>query len=267
MKTAHALVLDGHGLNCAREMALGFQLVGASATICHLNDLTQHNLLDYDILVLPGGFSFGDHLGSGRALAQRLLRPPLAQPIAAFVAAGRLIWGVCNGFQTLVQMGLLPGSTGQASLIHNRSGRFECRWVELAAQPDSPCLFTQGMQRLQLPVRHGEGQLLGHFPDSQVPLRYLDSQGQPTSDYPANPNGSPGGAAALCDASGKIFGLMPHPEAFLRFTQHPHWTQRREQLRRSGQSCPVEGHGLEFFRNAKRAAEESLLASALPTRG
>ena len=261
MKTAHALVLDGHGLNCAREMALGFQLVGAQATICHLNDLVTHNLLDYDILVLPGGFSFGDHLGSGRALAQRLLRAPLADSIASFVASGRLIWGVCNGFQTLVQMGLLPGGGAQASLAPNQSHKFECRWVKLASQPQSPCVFTRGLKQLELPVRHGEGQLLGNFPDTLVPLRYLNEQGSPTQDYPANPNGSPGGAAALCDASGKIFGLMPHPEAFLRFTQHPHWTRQRELLNRQNLPCPQEGQGLAFFQNAKLAAEELHTAS------
>jgi phosphoribosylformylglycinamidine synthase len=242
-----ALILTGHGLNCAREMALGFQLVGAHPHIVHLNDLPQITLLDYDILVLPGGFSFGDHLGSGRALSQRLLRAPLGQAIERFVEAGKLVWGVCNGFQTLVQMGLLPGP---CTLASNESGRFECRWVRLAVNPTSPCRFTRGLTHLELPVRHGEGRLLGSPPPDCVPLHYVDPQGQPTQEYPYNPNGSPLGAAALCDASGRIFGLMPHPEAFLRWTQHPNWTQQREHFRRQGLSCPTEGQGLSLFRAA-----------------
>lgn len=238
------LIITGHGLNCAREMALGFELVGARPRVVHLNDLEQLNWPDYDLLVLPGGFSFGDHLGSGRALAQRLLRAPLGQAVRRFVDSGKLVWGVCNGFQTLVQMGLLPSG---CTLAPNASGRFECRWVRLVANPHSPCLFTRGMDVLELPVRHGEGRLLGQPPAECVPLRY---QGD---DYPNNPNGSVDGAAALCDPSGRIFGMMPHPEAFVRWTQHPEWTRTRERCRRQGQEPPVEGQGLAFFRQAVAA--------------
>lgn len=264
-----ALILDGHGLNCAREMAQGFRLAGALPQLCHLNDLEQKNLLDFHILVLPGGFSFGDHLGSGRALAQRLLRPPLADAIQGFVQSGRLLWGVCNGFQALVQMGLLPGPSGQATLAPNQSGRFECRWVRLVSHGQARCRWTQGMQDLHLPVRHGQGCLLGAYEPENVPLFYADPEGQPTTRYPYNPNGSPGGAAALCDPSGRIFGLMPHPEAFLRFTQQPTWTRQADALRRAGQPLPVSGQGLQFFTNAVEAAREWLLqerpAAALST--
>ena len=244
------LILTGHGLNCAREMALGFSLVGAQPQIVHVNDLAQHDLQEFDMLVLPGGFSYGDHLGSGRALAQRLLRAPLGQAVQRFVDSGKLVWGVCNGFQALVQMGLLPAG---CTLAPNASQRFECRWVRLAVDPKSPCLFTRGLTHLELPVRHGEGRLLGNPPAHLVPLRYTDPQGQPTQDYPANPNGSPGGAAALCDASGRIFGMMPHPEAFLRWTQHPHWTRTRELHQRQGTSPNQEGQGLSLFRLAVSA--------------
>lgn len=247
-----ALILDGHGLNCAREMALGFRLVGVQAEVVHLNDLQAGELLSYDMLVLPGGFSFGDHLGSGRALSQRLWRAPLGRAIERFVEADRLIWGVCNGFQTLVQMGLLPGPS---SLAANASGRFECRWVRLQANPDSPCLWTRGLDQLELPVRHGEGRLLGEFPAECVPLRYCDPAGQVTEEYPHNPNGSPAGAAALCHPNGRIFGMMPHPEAFLRWTQHPHWTLKRERARRSGLELPREAQGLAFFRAAVAALQ------------
>lgn len=256
-----ALILDGHGLNCAREMAQGFRLAGAVPSLCHLNDLERKNLLDYHILVLPGGFSFGDHLGSGRALAQRLLRAPLAEAIQRFVQSGRLVWGVCNGFQALVQMGLLPGPTGRATLAPNQSGRFECRWVRLLSNPRATCRWTHGMQDLQLPVRHGEGCLLGRYAEENVPLFYADPEGQATTRYPFNPNGSPGGAAALCNQDGRIFGLMPHPEAFLRFTQHPGWTRQADALRRCGQPLPTAGQGLQFFTNAVEAAQEWLLES------
>jgi len=241
------LIVTGHGLNCAREMALGFRLVEAEPLVVHLNDLESLNLMDYDMLVLPGGFSFGDHLGSGRALSQRLLRAPLGQAVRRFVDSGKLVWGVCNGFQTLVQMGLLPQG---CTLAPNASGRFECRWVRLAVNANSPCLFTQGMEFLELPVRHGEGRLLGNPPDPCVPLRYVSGQGQATEDYPANPNGSALGAAALCDASGRIFGMMPHPEAFVRWTQHPNWTRTRDACQRQGLPLPKEGQGLSLFRTA-----------------
>lgn len=244
------LILTGHGLNCAREMALGFELVGALPQVVHLNDLPDLAWPDYDMLILPGGFSFGDHLGSGRALAQRLLRAPLGQAVRRFVDSGKLVWGVCNGFQTLVQMGLLPSG---CTLVPNRSGRFQCRWVRLRANPDSPCLFTRGMDVLELPVRHGEGCLIGQPPAACVPLHYTDDFGQPTQEYPANPNGSALAAAALCDPSGRIFGMMPHPEAFIRWTQHPEWTRTRERCRRQGQAPPTEGQGLAFFRQAVAA--------------
>jgi len=246
---ARALILTGQGINCAREMAQGFLLAEAEATICHLNDLAELTLSDYQILVLPGGFSFGDHLGSGRALARRLRRAPLGQAIERFVAEGKLVWGVCNGFQTLVQMGLLPSG---CTLAPNASGRFECRWVRLKANPESPCVFTRGMDSLELPVRHGEGQLVGNLQVRDLPLQYVDDHG-PTQNYPDNPNGSLLAGAALCDSTGRIFGLMPHPEAFLRSTQHPEWTLQK---RRLGVGFPREGSGLAFFQSAVKAALE-----------
>lgn len=247
-----ALILTGQGINCAREMAQGFRLAEAEPVVCHLNDLDQVAFQNFQVLVLPGGFSFGDHLGSGRALARRLRRAPLGQAIEGFVGEGKLVWGVCNGFQTLVQMGLLPEG---CSLAPNASGRFECRWVKLRARADSPCLFTKGLDQLELPVRHGEGRLVGAPSPELIPLQYCDSSG-PTHNYPENPNGSVQSAAALCDPTGRIFGLMPHPEAFLRSTQHPEWTRHKELTRRFGSEFPPEGTGLSFFRNAVKAAQQ-----------
>ncbi len=246
--TVRALIVTGHGINCAREMAQGFRLAGADPVTVHLNDLESLDMLGFDILVLPGGFSFGDHLGAGRALSQRLLRHPLGDQLRRFVDSGRLVWGVCNGFQTLVQLGLLPAG---CTLVGNQSGKFECRWVRLLVDAKSPCVFTQGMTHLELPVRHGQGRLIGNPPEGLVPLRYQD-EGGVTQAYPANPNGSAGGAAAMCDPTGRIFGLMPHPEAFLRPTQHPDWSLRKRQG-----TMPV-ADGLSLFHNAVLAGLEQV---------
>ncbi|MEB3220618.1 MAG: phosphoribosylformylglycinamidine synthase subunit PurQ [Candidatus Sericytochromatia bacterium] len=266
-----ALVLTGHGINCERETALAFKRAGAQATIAHLADW-EAGLVDlgaHHLLALPGGFSFGDHLGSGRALAARLRQGALWEALRHFVDRGGYVLGICNGFQALVKLGLLPALDGsrvpQASLVANASGRFEDRWVTLLPDPESPCTFTAGLGPLELPVRHGEGRLVA-APDvllrlaaeGLVALRYGDASGAPTEAYPANPNGSPGGIAGLCDPSGRVFGLMPHPEAYLDFTLHPAWTRRREMLVRAGQPVPVEGAGLALFRNVVAHARASL---------
>ena len=187
--------------------------------------------------MVPGGFSFGDHLGSGAMLAALMART-LREPLAAFIDRGGLVLGVCNGFQVLVRMGLVPGLDGWAqsvALVHNDSGRFEDRWVEVRFDPASPCLWTRGIERLALPVRHGEGKLVAPVDllrriDAArlgaaryaTPAAQADS-GSATVPYPANPNGSLHNLAGLCDPSGRVFGLMPHPEAFLHRHHHPTW--------------------------------------------
>jgi phosphoribosylformylglycinamidine synthase len=217
-------------------------------------------LADYDFLNLPGGFLDGDDLGSAKAGAVRFKYGSVAgrhrflADLLQFVADGKLVLGVCNGFQLLAKLGFLPGFDGRygdqtASLTHNDSGRFEDRWCHLAVNPSSPCVFTRGIERLYLPVRHGEGKFVpGDHEvlrrvqgEGLVSVRYADADGQPTVRYPANPNGSIAAIAGLCDPTGRIFGLMPHPEAFVHRTQHPRWT--REDL-------PEEGEGLAIFRNA-----------------
>jgi phosphoribosylformylglycinamidine (FGAM) synthase-like amidotransferase family enzyme len=257
-----ALVLTGNGTNCEREMAEACRLGGFAPVIAHLADLLDGTvrLDEFHLLNLPGGFLDGDDLGSARAQSIRLRHAAvaggngrLADQFARFVERGRLVLGVCNGFQLMVKMGLLPGldrREGQtATLTHNDSGRFEDRWVRVAADPGSPCIFTRGMDMIELPVRHGEGKFVV---DSEVhlvemdhrrliALRYCDERGRPTESYPANPNGSRGAVAGVCSPSGLLFGLMPHPEAFLNRVNHPRWT--REDL-------PDEGAGVLFFRNA-----------------
>lgn len=272
MKPVKALVLTGNGTNCEREMAHGCRQAGAEATIAHTAELFSGavRLSDYHFLGLPGGFLDGDDLGSAKAGAVRLKygrvqadgRHPLFGDLLRFVSEGKLILGVCNGFQLLVKLGLLPGlealGAQSASLTHNDSGRFEDRWVHLTVDPESPCVFTRGLSKLYFPVRHGEGKFIPGDHEvlrtieqkKLVPLRYADPDGQATMEYPWNPNGSVGAIAGVCDPSGRIFGLMPHPEAFLHRTNHPRWT--REEL-------PEEGQGAALFRNAVEFARENLV--------
>lgn len=249
------LVLSGFGINCERETAEAFRRAGGAPEIVHLNDLVlaPDRLAVADIFAIPGGFSFGDNVASGKILANRL-RHTLGGPMRAFVADGKLAIGICNGFQVMVKMGLLPLFDGdfrqEVTLAHNNSDRYEDRWVTLAADPSSPCVWTRGIRALEVPIRHGEGKFIPRDAETldrlrangQVALRYTARDGAPANGvYPLNPNGSEDDIAGICDPSGRIFGLMPHPEAFLDRTNHPRWT--REDL-------PEEGAGLQLFRNA-----------------
>jgi phosphoribosylformylglycinamidine synthase I len=267
-----ALVITGDGLNCERETALAFQLAGARPELVHITDILrgERRLREFQLLALIGGFANGDHLGAGTVQAGRF-RHRLRGELERFVEEQRPIIGICNGFQTLVKMGLLPAfrqrsapSLGgihrgadpwerTATLMSNDSGRFEDRWVHLRVEPASPCVWTAGIERLYLPVRHGEGRF--HVRDSavldhleaagQIVLRYCDREGRPTQRYPWNPNGSLAAVAGICDATGTIFGLMPHPEAFLSPYNHPSWTRAAA----TGRPLPPEGQGLALFRN------------------
>lgn len=260
--TVKAIVISGNGTNCEIEVAHACRLAGAEADIVHISALLSGRvrLEDYHFLNLAGGFLDGDDLGSAKAGANRLSharvagqQKTLADDIRCFVAAGKLVMGVCNGFQLLVKMGLLPAFDGDSrqtcSLTFNDCGRFENRWCALQVNPDSPCVYTRGLTELYLPVRHGEGKfvtdsdaILARLEQDQlIVLKYADARGNPTMSFPDNPNGSLASTAAICDSSGRIFGLMPHPEAFLHRTHHPRWT--RENL-------PEEGMGLQLYRNA-----------------
>jgi phosphoribosylformylglycinamidine synthase len=275
--TVRALVLTGDGINCEMEMAQGFRLAGAAPTIAHLTDVMagEVDLAAFQILAFPGGFSFGDHLGSGKALANRIRRSALWGDLCRFIADGGYVWGVCNGFQAMVKLGLLPALTGlgeqDVSLVANVSGQFEDRWVRLGVNPASPCAYTQGLTQLYLPSRHGEGRLVASpevverlLAQGYVALQYVDGEGRGTEAYPENPNGSPFGIAGLCDRSGRVFGLMPHPEAFLDFTNHPHWTRLKSELRRQGLPIPRHGQGLALFENVVAAAARSLSRQQTP---
>lgn len=246
MAQAKTLVITGYGTNCEVESAHAARLSGAdTADIAFFSDLVagRTRLTDYNFLIFPGGFLDGDDLGSALAAAQRWRHAatqhsePLLDQLKTFHTEGGIILGICNGFQLLVKLGMLPAVGNayldrQVSLSHNDSARFEDRWVHLKANPQSPCVFTKGVDMLYLPVRHGEGKIV--FRDDAVrealtannliALQYADPEaGTPTQEYPYNPNGSPMGIAGLTDPSGRILGLMPHPEAYNHPTNHPGW--------------------------------------------
>ena len=259
------LVITGDGLNCERETAHAFALAGAAPELVHVTDILngERSLSEFRILAFIGGFSNGDHLGAGTVQASRF-RHRLREPLERFVAAGRPVIGICNGFQTLVKMGLLPGSARgweqTATIMANDSGRFEDRWVRLVVDPSSPCIWTRGLRHLYLPVRHGEGkfvtrdaaEVLALRRGARIVVRYADERGRPTLEYPANPNGSADAVAGVCDSSGRIFGLMPHPEAYLSPYNHPAWTRTAA----LGEPLPAEGEGVALFRNAVQFVRE-----------
>jgi len=254
------LIITGHGLNCEAESRFAWEQAGARPTLVHLNDLMAkpEQLHRYGALMFIGGFSFGDHLTSGHVMAH-LLRHHLEEDLATFIAEGGLVMGVCNGFQIMTKLGLVPGLDSAyfkpaVALLQNDCGAFQNFWVRLKFEPASPCIFTRGLDAMDLPIRHGEGKL---FPRDRatldaiearhgVPCRYVDpATGEPTQQFPHNPNGSANAIAGLCDATGRVFGLMPHPEAYLFPEQHPHWS-----FRPRGEPAPSHGAGLKLFENA-----------------
>ncbi len=265
MEKVNAIVVSGNGINCEMEMAHALRLAGADRVdIVNIFSLLDGDVdvLDYNFINFAGGFLDGDNLGSARAGAVRIrfakirkTEERLLDRIISFIDRGGLILGVCNGFQLLVKLGLLPGfdnnyTEQRVTLTFNSSGRFEDRWVTLRANKKSDCVFTRGIDTIYLPVRHGEGRFLTDNDDTlkrlekdnQIVLQYVRQKGEEfTAEYPYNPNGSVLGIAGICSKDGRIFGLMPHPEAFLHRTNHPRWF--REEL-------PEEGDGLRLFVNA-----------------
>ncbi|MFH1612579.1 MAG: phosphoribosylformylglycinamidine synthase I [bacterium] len=251
------LVLTGFGINCDYETLEAFQMVGAEAERVHLNDLIsgEKNMLSYQILAFPGGFSFGDDIASGKVLANKF-KFNLQESLEQFIKDKKLIIGICNGFQVMVKLGILPGFDENykqqlTTLTFNNSGKFENRWVYLKANKSSSCIFTQGIDLIYLPVRHGEGNFITKdenvlkklHTQNQIVFSYVDENGKSVNGkYPENPNGAMDDIAGICDPTGKIFGLMPHPEAYLCQTNHPRWTREK--------NLPQEGMGVQVFRNA-----------------
>jgi phosphoribosylformylglycinamidine synthase subunit PurQ / glutaminase len=264
MSPPKALVLTGFGLNCDNETAFALKTAGADPERIHLNALIEgnRNLRDFQIFIIGGGFSWGDDHGAGVIMAMRI-KHRLSDALRDFVGRGGLVLGICNGFQVLVNLGLLPlfeppELRREVALIGNDCGNFRDQWVKLAVNRASPCVFTRGMDIIDLPVRHGEGKfyadpMIVHRIETQkqVIMRYATLDGAAARGaFPHNPNGSVGDIAGICDPTGRIAGLMPHPEAFNHVTNHPDWTVWKEQCRRAGTNLSEEGKGIQLFRNA-----------------
>jgi phosphoribosylformylglycinamidine synthase len=260
-----ALVLTGYGLNCDHETAYAFELAGADALRIHINSLINGsvNLIDFQILVFIGGFSWGDDHGAGVIQAIRL-KTNIGDQIIEFVEKGNLVLGICNGFQSLVNLGLLPGlaynyQRRSVAITHNDCGNFRDQWVMLKANTASPCIFTRGIELVELPVRHGEGKfftddgtLTDLWENNQVAIQYALPNGELANGrFPFNPNGSINDIAGICDPTGRIFGLMPHPESYNHWTNHPDWTRRKEIARRRGDAPPAAlPPGVRLLQNA-----------------
>lgn len=254
------LIVTGFGLNCERETVAAFEQAGGTPEQVHLNDILagKRRLEEFAILAFIGGFSFGDHLGAGTVFANRV-RHRLRSQLEHFVADGKLIIGICNGFQTLTRLGLVPGLgndtfTPTVALAENTQGTFRDAWVSVRAEEKSPCIFTKGIGMMPIPVRHGEGRVVVDSPDTLaeiesrnlVAMRYVDpGTGESADDFPGNPNGSTHAIAGLCDPTGRIFGLMPHPEAYLSPHNHPAWTRQK-----IAGELPQRGLGRQVFDNA-----------------
>lgn len=242
MAAPRVLILRAPGTNCDEETSFAFARAGGLPTRRHINQIldSPEELTQYQILSLPGGFSYGDDISAGRILGNQI-RHHLAEQLARFQADGKLILGICNGFQILMRSGVLIANDAQgepATLAWNASGRYQDRWVELEVASDR-CVFLRGIQRLYLPIAHAEGRFV---PRDDQTLQALEAQGRLVLRYRGtSPNGAVANVAGVCDASGRVFGLMPHPERYLERTHHPRWTR--------GEGTDP-GEGLAIFRNA-----------------
>ncbi len=255
-------VLRSDGANCDEELYYAFEKFSAASEYVHVNQLRNKDkkLANYQILALPGGFSYGDDVASGKILAVELISF-LKNELSEFISKKGLILGVCNGFQTLVRTGLLPfDNLGKmdATLALNASGHFECRWIKVKIE-DSRSLFLNGSDEiLNLAVNHGEGKFFATDKtikkiedEKQIAFRYVDDNGKPTQKYPQNPNGSTLAIAGVTDPTGRILGLMPHPEKFVDITQHPNWRRFNKSARL------VKPHGAIVFESMIRFAKQS----------
>lgn len=264
MKKVKVIVLRTAGTNCDNETAFAFSKVGADAELVHINELIRKKkkLLDYHILTVPGGFTYGDDIASGKILANEI-KYNIRKDIEKFLSCGKLMLGICNGFQVLVKMGLLPALGGRlwnadVTLNLNDSGKFEDRWCYLKRSSGNISVWTKDLPDIiYLPVAHAEGKFIPRNDaalnalkkNKQIAFQYSDQNGKRGS-YPVNPNGSIDNIAGISDTTGRVLGMMPHPERFIRKSQHPRWT--REILKE-------EGHGFYIFKNGVEFAKKNLL--------
>jgi phosphoribosylformylglycinamidine synthase subunit PurQ / glutaminase len=255
------LIFSGYGLNSEEETAYGFELAGASAEIVHINDVVdgKYKLDDYQILSFPGGFSYGDDTGAGNAYANKI-KNHLWENIFTFVQKDKLVIGICNGCQIVNNLGLVPAFSSnygerQTALLYNKSARFITRWTDLKVVSDSPWL--DGIDTISLPIAHGEGNFYTNTENvrklqesRQIALKYIKGEMCDYLDYPVNPNGSIDDIAGITDETGKILGLMPHPERGMFFNQLPNWQITKELYNRENKNLPKTGPGLQIFKNA-----------------
>lgn len=257
------IIVTGYGINCEEETSKAFELSGGLTTIVHINDLIGNPkmLNDYQIMAFPGGFSYADDTGSGNALANKI-KNNIEKEILDFAKQDKLIIGICNGFQILTNLGLVPAKENkygerQAVLMHNAHARYECRWVKLK-NTSQKCVWTRNIDTLHCPIAHGEGNFYAEkevidslIKNDQIAFKYVKDDNSPANqEFPFNPNGAMLDIAGICDESGRIFGLMPHPERFNSFTNEDGWTLTKEKLLREGSPLPTLGKGLQVFKNA-----------------
>jgi phosphoribosylformylglycinamidine synthase I len=258
MADVKAIVLRAAGINCDVETEHALELAGATAQRVHINRIIENkSLLDeFQIVVFPGGFSYGDDVAAGKILANQIVHH-LFEPLQKFIEQGKLVLGICNGFQVLVKTGILPGDNSDrqqaVTITNNDSGKFEDRWVYLVPQTDR-CVFIEPGRQIYLPIAHAEGKIVTKDQatldrlksEGHLAFKYVDANGA-EGDYPVNPNGSVESIAGLTDTTGRVLGLMPHPERFVRRTQHPRWT-------RPGN---VDSDGMTIFNNAVKYVGEN----------
>ncbi len=276
MVQVNAIVLRAAGINCDMETEYALQLTGAQAKRVHINRIIEDkNLLEqYQIIVIPGGFSYGDDVAAGKILANQIVHH-LYEPIQKFIDDGKLVLGICNGFQALVKAGILPGSNKKSAtegtenteknqsvtITYNDSGKFEDRWVYLSPQTYK-CIFIEPGRQIYLPIAHGEGKVVTKDQqtlenlkaEKQIAFKYVDENGN-EGEYPVNPNGSMDSIAGLTDSTGRVLGLMPHPERHVRKTQHPHWSRIRG-ARDEGRGTK-DSDGMTIFNNAVKFIKEN----------
>ncbi|MFA6917488.1 MAG: phosphoribosylformylglycinamidine synthase I [Candidatus Gracilibacteria bacterium] len=258
-----ALIITGYGINCEEETAKVFEMEGAVPEIVHVNDLIDgtKRLDDYQIMAFPGGFSYGDDTGSGNAMANKI-KNNLQDKFLNFARQDKLIIGICNGFQILANLGIVPALNDDygkrtVALMHNTQARYECRWVHIK-NTSKKCIWTREIDVIHVPIAHGEGnfytdaETLNQIKKGdQITWKYVHEDGSPAAqEFPFNPNGAMEDTAGICDPSGRILGMMPHPERFICFTNEDGWTLEKEKLIREGKPLPKKGKGLKLFKNA-----------------
>jgi phosphoribosylformylglycinamidine synthase I len=261
MNKPKALIFSGYGLNSEEETAYGFEMAGATADIVHINDIVdgKYTLKNYQILSFPGGFAYGDDTGAGNAYANKV-KNHLWEEVQKFIERDTLVIGICNGCQIVSNLGLVPAfekhyGVRQIALTHNDSARFTTRWTDMKVSAKTPWL--SGLETISLPIAHGEGKffttdenLKKLHTNKQIALQYIQGPMSTYLDLPANPNGAIDDIAGIIDETGKILGLMPHPERGMFFSQMPNWPLIKEETLRANKKLPKEGPGLQLFKNA-----------------